>query len=337
MKLVMNIQLKKRENGIYYVVIRDDKGRRHWKSLQTSVKTEATFLFNKYKDAYLEAKIKTFETKTVHGISLKDFVNEFLKHIQSTKEYNTYEAYLFILKDFLKFINGDITINKIVRKNIDEYIYYCKNILHNKHITINKKLRHLKSFFNKAIEWEYIKNNPISTKQYLKVDKLPPRCLTSEEINKLLLSIDDVKFKVFVYMAILTGCRRNELLNLTWDDIDFNKRTITIRKAKSHYSRYVPISDELYNILYPIRGIGKIFPWAPDFTSEKFRNYARKAGIKCRLHDLRHSFATHLLNSCGNIKIVQDLLGHRDIQSTMVYAHSISELNRIAINNLKFT
>ena len=332
----INMQLLKRDNGVYYILLRDEKGKQHWKSLKTKNKPEATILYNKFKKAYLEGRIKRLE-EGVKNISLKAFVEEFLAYIEPTKEHNTYETYSFILKDFLKFINGNCKTSNITSKTIDEYIIYCKNILRNKNVTINKKLRHLKSFFNKAIEWEYIKNNPISTKQYLKVDKLPPRCLTSDEINKLILSIDDVKFKVFVYMAILTGCRRNELLNLIWDDIDFGKRTITIRKAKSHYSRYVPISDELYNILYPIRGIGKIFPWTPDFTSEKFRNYARKAGIKCRLHDLRHSFATHLLNSCGNIKVVQDLLGHRDIQSTMVYAHSVSELNRKAINNLKFT
>ena len=331
----ISMQLLKRSNGFYYILVRDEKGTQRWRSLRTKNKPEATILYNKFKKAYLEGKIKKLE-EGVKNIPLQEFAEEYLTHIEYEREYNTFETYSAILKDFLKFIDGNCKTSSITSKDIDEYILYCKKKTKiNNNVTINKKLIHLKSFFNKAIEWEYMKNNPVSTKQYLKVDKLPPRYLTSDEINKLLLAIDDDKFKVFVYMALLTGCRRNELLNLTWDDIDFKEKNITIKKTKSHYSRKMPFSDELYTVLYPIRGIGRIFHWTPDFTSEKFRNYAKKAGIKCRLHDLRHSFATHLLNSCGNIKVVQDLLGHRDIQSTMVYAHSISELNRNAINSLK--
>ena len=330
------MNLHQKPTGVYYVIFRDSKGKQRWKSLGTKNKGEATRLYNHFKRAYLQGKLRKLED-SLSNITLQKFIDEFLNHIETTKENNTFDTYYFICKEIIFFFDKETLLKNINAKDIDSYIEYCKRVRKNKNITINKKLKHLKAIFNKAIEWEYIKKNPVTTKQQLKIDRESPRYLTIDEIEAMLTAIKDIEFKLFIYVALYTGCRRNEILNLKWEDIDFNKRTILIKKAKSHYSRYVPISDDLYNILYPIKkDMGKVFKWSPYTISEKFKKLTRKIGINCRLHDLRHSFATHLLNSCGNIKIVQDVLGHRSIQSTMVYVHSMSELNRNAINKLNF-
>ena len=199
-------------------------------------------------------------------------------------------------------------------------------------------MRTLRAFFNKAIEWEYIKKNPVNSKKFLKEDEKPRRYLTQDEIRKILNSTDDKKFKTFITFLLLTGCRRNEALSLYWQDIDFKNKVITIKKTKTHYMRKIPIPDELavtlkdYRKDYP--SLSRIFEYQDKYISRKFHKYVKKLNIECRLHDLRHTFATMLVNSNIQIKIVQDLLGHRDIKSTMVYAHSQEEAKVDAIRKV---
>ena len=336
MKMSMNLHQK--PTGVYYVIFRDSKGKQRWKSLGTKNKGEATRLYNHFKRAYLQGKLRKLEEKQLK-VTLKDFTDEYLEYMSDTRTYNTYRDARAILTIFINYVSSAIYLSEIKRKDIDGFISYCLNELKNKPVSINKKLRTLKATFNVAISWEYLKVNPIANKQFLKLDQQQPRFLAREEYDKILSSIDNDEFRYYIEICFNTGCRRNEVLDLEWKDIDFEKDLVIIRKSKSHYSREIPISLKLKEILLDMKGnvnkIGKLFPnFKDNFVTKNFKNYASQAGVNCKLHDLRHTFATYLVNKNVSIKVLQSLLGHRSINSTLVYAHTMDEAKKEAIELL---
>jgi integrase len=130
-------------------------------------------------------------------------------------------------------------------------------------------------------------------------------------------------------MALNTGMRRGEILNLKWSDINMRTGTIIIRKSKNNEVRMIPINDTLKQSLEQIGpqqsneyvfGNGNGKPYVTIKTG--FKAAVRRAGITdFRFHDLRHTFASHLIMSGVDIKSVQELLGHKDIRMTIRYSH----------------
>ena len=334
MKICMN--LIRRKNGVYYVVWREN-GKQYWRSLKTKDKAEAKRLFKQFKRAYLQGKLIKLE-EGVRKITLNAFAEEYFTWLEKAREPRTAETYRDSWDKFAQLV-GNINLNDITRKHIDIFV---QNELSkgNKPITVNKDLRSLKAIFSKAVEWEYLKENPLKGYKLLKVDRKPPRALTKDEIIRLLSAITDDWFRLLVAMAIYTGCRRNELLNLTWEHIDLENRIIYIEKTKNHQSRYIPISNNLMAVLTKLRTftqVGKLFPkWSPNYVTHRFKEFARKAGLPdVRFHDLRHTFATHLISEGVPLKVLQELLGHQSINATMIYAHAMEEQKRKAVEKLE--
>lgn len=148
-----------------------------------------------------------------------------------------------------------------------------------------------------------------------------------------------------VRFALLSGCRMQECLDLTWRSVDMNNRQMRI-KGKGSKTRTVPISGNLLALLMAERAVSDRIP-QPDeavFTyvvkradhaprgsrlpiereglKVTFRRAVAKAGIvDLHFHDLRHTCATRLLRKTGNLRLVKDLLGHEDMKTTLKYAH----------------
>jgi integrase len=145
-------------------------------------------------------------------------------------------------------------------------------------------------------------------------------------------------------MFLNTGLRRGELFNLSWDDIDFTTKQIQIRETKTARGRYIPmnklVSNELMR-LYSSRSEDGIVYKSPK-TGKKFVDIKKafssachKAGItNLRIHDLRRTFATRLLNAGADIVTVQHLLGHRNVSTTMIYTMTNREEKHSAVSLL---
>lgn len=175
----------------------------------------------------------------------------------------------------------------------------------------------------------------------IKRDKKLPVILSREEIWQMLQSARLLKHKILIGLLYGCGLRCMEVRNLRLKDLDFNRRLLHIVQSKGNKDRYVPLCDHL------IRGIKKyvaaeqpsdwLFNGQPtdrgggDFDSRYsqrgvqwvIKTVARQAGIikEVHTHMLRHSYATHLLEDGVNIISVQKLLGHSNIENTMVYLH----------------
>jgi integrase len=171
----------------------------------------------------------------------------------------------------------------------------------------------------------------------LKYHKGNPRFLESaQDIKKVFSVIDDKRYRLAFAFYIYTGARRSELHGLQWSDI--TEDTITFRNRKNYESLSVPIVPGLKAILseYP-RGVGRVLAMDIDSLGREIKGYLRKAGFgNLKPHDLRHTFATHLVSAGVDLYTVQKLLGHSSIQATQIYAHVTEEKKKQEIARLPY-
>ncbi|OFY48279.1 MAG: hypothetical protein A2W85_13960 [Bacteroidetes bacterium GWF2_41_31] len=174
-----------------------------------------------------------------------------------------------------------------------------------------------------------------------------PTVLTMEECARIFSFVENPKHKLLLLMGYGAGLRRSEIVQLRWEDILFDEHKIHVRQSKGNkdrivmlpYSIVVSLND--YRVLYPSND----WVFAGQYKGEALsgrtvqtvmRNAVIKAGLEKRatVHTLRHSFATHLLETGTDIRYIQQLLGHSSIKTTMVYTHITPKAARNIISPL---
>lgn len=168
----------------------------------------------------------------------------------------------------------------------------------------------------------------------LKKDAKLPDILNKEELRKLFVAPTLLKHRILLMLVYSGGLRSCELINLKIADIDFERKTIHIRRSKYNKDRIVPLSNYMavglkkylaleqpLTWLFNGKQLGS--PYASKGISWVMRQAVTTAGItkSVTVHSLRHSYATHLIEDGLNIITVKDLLGHSKIETTMVYLH----------------
>jgi len=143
-------------------------------------------------------------------------------------------------------------------------------------------------------------------------------------------------------VALYTGMRKGEILKLTWKDIDFNRRVVYVRDSKNGQAREIPMADEVSDTLaeLPVT-TGFVFTRrdGSNVTSMRtaFENAVRRAKLEdFSFHDLRHTFASHLVMSGVDLLTVKELLGHKTITMTLRYAHLSASHKQKAVASPKF-
>ena len=207
--------------------------------------------------------------------------------------------------------------------------------------TVNKILIFLRYAYKLALRWkvEGVTHNPVTEVPNLRNDYKIERYLTRDQMGRLLAAVrrsENTVLGHIVPFLIYTGARKREVLNARWADIDWRRKSWAIPRTKSGKVRHVPLSKGALEILQAIRPVPTLGgPRLPEFifinprTGKPFVtifiswNTARcEAGLpELRLHDLRHSFASFLVNAGRSLYEVQELLGHASIQTTSRYAH----------------
>lgn len=266
----------------------------------------------------------------------------YLPHIRTYKRCVTADATL--LNNHLIPAFGAYKLNEISAFAIHEFVA-AKLSAGYKASYCNRFLVLLGFCFNLAIKWEVpgVGKNPTKAVSLIKCNNKIERFLKEDECDRLLLAIKDSPnplLQYFVPLALMTGARKRELLDAKWEDFDFEKRVWVIPMTKSGRPRHVPLIPEVVSLLEKLRQALPALveqqalleiPWVlPNpKTGKPFKsifnswNTARKvAGVEdLRVHDLRHSFASALVNHGVPIYDVQKLLGHQDIRTTERYAH----------------
>ena len=145
--------------------------------------------------------------------------------------------------------------------------------------------------------------------------------------------------------ALNTGMRQGELLNLKWADVNFVRKNITITTSKNNERRDIPMSGYLSETLAAIKAGSKGIHVFVDSSGKPFSRFGflrtrfdkavNTAGIEdFHFHDLRHTFASHLVMGGYDILTVKELLGHKSLEMTLRYAHLSSDHKRLAVESV---
>jgi len=188
----------------------------------------------------------------------------------------------------------------------------------------------LRSLFSSAVKYKYIISNPFKESSELPTPKKLPAYITKEKADELLNFIRDLNIHTPVMIALYTGARISEICRLEWEDIDLKNKTV-ILDGKGRKERRVPIPEILRKYLLFIRSDTKYVLYGTRDRREitrEFRKYADECDIKQTFHNLRDTYASWLVQKGVSLQVVQKLLGHENIRTTMIYAH-------LAPNNLE--
>ena len=212
--------------------------------------------------------------------------------------------------------------------------------------SINRELSCLRKAFNLAKrEWEWCRENPVSRVSLEKGANKRDRWLTEDEEARL-LSACPSWLRDLVVFALHTGMRLGEILSLTWSAVDLFRRTVTVFRSKNGERRTVPLNHTAMALLTEkakVRHLktSLVFPSQagtrldPNHLRRALRPAMAKAGIvDCHFHDLRHTFATRLVQSGIDLYKVQRLLGHKSPLMTQRYAHHYPESLRDGVEIL---
>jgi len=289
-----------------------------------------------------------FEAFNGYDDRREPFFKKYLQYVKTNLRLETlikYTAVINIIRPFLIKKN----INKLSQLSPSLFEDFKRERKNNvKTTTLNNNIRMIKAMLNVAVKWGYIKENPVKDTKYLEItDSEPIRILTKEEIKRFLSNCPKRYYLIF-YTFLVTGMRKGELCNLEWSDIDFDKKIIYIRKKKDFLpkskERQIPMNSRLYEILNKIKKKdGFVFPdaggkYPKNKPRRKMIKIAKRSGIKglTRLHSLRHTFASHLVMGGVDLVTVQKLLGHADIQTTMIYAHITDRHFKKSVDRLSY-
>lgn len=214
--------------------------------------------------------------------------------------------------------------------------------------TCNRALMLLKFIFNCAVRWEMLPaaRNPCCNIELFKDNGARERYLTLQEARNLLLELKrnpNKQVANVIRLLLYTGARKREVLDARWENIDLEKGILTVPVAKSGRPRYVRLSNIAIKLIQGLTRDPDI-PWLfynprtgkpPVSIFGAWDSIRRRVGLAdLRLHDLRHSFASFLVNSGGSLYEVQKLLGHYDPKVTMRYAHLSEDTLKSAVNAL---
>jgi len=228
---------------------------------------------------------------------------------------------------------GSRHMDAITKSHVLDVIYRHK--LKHKPASTNRIIILVKYIYNLALKWKTdgVKDNPLLGIPLFEENNKRERYLEGGEVQRLLAALDDSRnksLKSMVLMLLLTGARRGELLAAQWSQLDFARKIWTVPINKSGKARYIPMSDQLIELLESLRAeASSDYLFINEVTGKPFTNFfyawdaaRKKAGMpELRVHDLRHSFASFLVNGGRSLYEVQKILGHTQISTTQRYAH----------------
>jgi integrase len=206
----------------------------------------------------------------------------------------------------------------------------------------NSWYRHTRHMMNFAVDRKMLHVNPCRRIKLFEETVRTEHLSQSQKkrLNDALLQEPDWRWRAYFPLLLLTGLRKSELLNLTWDRVDFDKRTLTVVKRKNKKPLEQPLLDGAVQLLagLPSREAGGyVFPGKrpgqPVINAyDAWQRIRARAGLpELRIHSLRHSFASFLLNAGATLFTVSAALGHRSLSSTQRYAHMEHQTVRAAM------
>lgn len=310
-----------------------ENGKRYQRSLRTKDRKIAKFKKNE-----IENRLSLGEpTTTQKKLSVKQIYREFLDHCAATLAVRTVEYYDEILLPFIRQLPENARFQEITDKAVIDYLNTKPNIKAGMTWHIIKVI---KTFANFAAKRGYAKPGQLTVKKP-KIQKRVPECWTAEEIKRVLDKASDPLLYGMIYVNLHIGLRPAELIRLDWSDIDFDNNHLTVREAKDSEFRHIMLHPAVIEYLKPLRKkSGQVFDGADSqylrVTSRKLRKQAQMTHIKRFWYATRHTFATEYYKRTGDLRGLQEILGHSKIEMTTVYVNPQDDHQRQQINKLSY-
>lgn len=256
----------------------------------------------------------------------------------------TQERYIFGVQNLARYYKR--SPDKISEEEVRSYFMHLKTKTSLSASTIRVTFFAVKFFFTKTLglEWKIFDLIRLPLKKNL------PVVLSYEEVKKVLLYVYHPTYRMCLTLIYACGLRLNECLNLRLEDIDSALMVVRIVNGKGNKMRQVPLSEHILKRLRQYWRIERPAPWlfqsiktdkpiSAHSVQAAFRDACQRAGIKKKatVHTLRHCYATHLLESRVDTRIIQSVLGHKSPKSTNIYTHLTSKTDLIlndAVNKL---
>jgi integrase/recombinase XerC len=275
---------------------------------------------------------------------MQKHIFDFIAYLRNERNVSphTGRGYLSDLEQLADFL-GDMPFDRVDHTTLRTFMAHLMK-LRVKKSSISRKLSAIRSFYKYLNRQGILTNNPARIVSTPRREKRLPGVLTADDAQRLMeapgRTPDDDQSRGFRDRAVLetlysTGIRASELIGMNREDIDVHDRLIRIR-GKGRKERVVPVGHRALDAINVYLGKKKEVPEASAvFTGPSgkrltartvqriLENYRKKLGLaqKASPHTLRHSFATHLLESGADLRAIQELLGHASLSTTQRYTH----------------
>ena len=319
--------------GTWYFRAKDERGK--MKMIRLGLFAEMDVLEAKARAYELQkfveqgGVLKDMDAHTAKRMTFGAFIEKhYLPHAQARKR--SWKTEVGILRRHILPVFSDSRLEAITRFALTRWL----EELQEKGLapaTCNRTLFLLKYAFNCARRWGFIAESPARDVQALPEKEFRERYLSEDEARRLmdvLAAEKDQQAANVVRLLLFTGARKSEILAARWENVDVERRILTVPLSKSGKARHIPLSDAALHILEAMPRTSEwLFPSRKNASHIKtiYDAWNRErlyAGLQdVRLHDLRHSFASFLVNSGCSLYEVQKILGHQNPKVTTRYAH----------------
>lgn len=308
--------------------------------------SKARELANHHRLSVLQGFDPLQEKKTYKATpTIASFIEEFyLPHIKTYKR--SWDTDVSLIKNHILPKYGKLYLDEFTKQHMISFV--SSQLKTHKPGSVNRVIILFRYIFNCAIKWETpgITKNPTAGISLLEENNKKERFLSAIEVNALVSALkasDNKMLQYIIPMLILTGARKGEVLKAKWEDFNFEQRVWRIPLSKSGKARHVPMSDSVLTLFESIpryKGCPYVFanpktllPYISFYCS--WDTLRKSVGLgDVRVHDLRHSFASFLVNSGRSLYEVQRILGHTQIKTTQRYAHLSQDSLLAAANEI---
>lgn len=277
----------------------------------------------RFKISLSEGKSALSQIQDDNQLVLKRFIEQIQLKGYSGSTLKTYRNEFGIYLNFLK----ETPAESCTSEDIRTYILYCINELKLSEATVHSRINAIKFYYEQVLRRERFLLEIPRPKKPLKL----PKVIAPADIKKMFDALPNLKHNTMLKLCYGLGLRVCEIVNLKITDIDSKSMQVFIERSKGKKDRYVNLPESILPQLrtYFIEYKPKIYLFEGQYggqyssrsAQQVFKNALLKAKINktVSIHSLRHSFATHLLEQGTDIRFIQELLGHNDIKTTLIY------------------
>ena len=291
------------------------------------------------------------EDASQNGLDFDSAVSLFIEYVRTYRGYSdlTVRAYQTDLRQFREFLVRRLgrvpSPGEIERETI---VQFAASLAGKAAWTVRRKIACLSSFYAYLMDMGHVHNNPAHRVPLPKVAQKVPVALDEDEARALAQAAPTAWLKCAITLLLSTGLRRAELVGITMPDLDLDNAQLKVH-GKGAKQRVVPLTEAAiqtirgYLAARPDTNSDRLFVsiWGealhPRAVNRKLQVALKRAGLSEKgvtPHQLRHTFATHLIRNGVDVRTVQELLGHSDLATTARYLHSDTRTKQAAVDKL---